>query len=128
VNTNNVRDNTRSFGGEKAVDGNDTTYWATNDGITHATLEIDMEGPVEINAITLAEAAGLVPRTRGIQEYKVEGQVNSDWKLLAAGTTIGERKVDTFPAAIVWKVRLTIIKTAGYPAIKEIGLYRQKKS
>jgi hypothetical protein len=123
VNTSQVRGNTRAFGGEKAIDGSDTTYWAANDGITHATLEIDMEGPVEINAITLGEAAGL----SHIQEYKVEGQVDSDWKLLAAGTTIGARTVATFPAVTVWKVRLTILKADGYPAIKEMGLYRQQK-
>jgi hypothetical protein len=123
VNTSHVRGNPRAFGGEKAVDGSDTTYWATNDDISHATLEIDMEGPVEINAITLAEATGLAH----VQEYKVEGQVNSDWKLLAADTSIGERKVHTFPAATVWKVRLTILKTAGYAALQEMGLYMQQK-
>jgi hypothetical protein len=123
VNTSQVRGNTRSFGGEKAIDGHDNTYWATNDGTTHATLEIDMEGPVEINAITLAEAARLAQ----VQEYKVEGQVNSDWKLLSSGTTIGARKVDSFPVVTVWKVRLTISKAENYPAIKELGLYMSTK-
>ena len=123
VNTSQVRGTTRTFGGEKAVDGNDSTYWATNDGNTHATLEIDMEGPVQINAVILAEAARLMH----VQAYKVEGQVNSDWKLLAEGTTIGSRKVAIFPPVTVWKVRLTIIKAESYPAIREVGLYMDTK-
>jgi hypothetical protein len=111
---------TREFGGEKAVDGNDKTYWATNDNAANATLEIDMEGPVTINTISIGEAAGLEHR---IQEYKVEGQVDSDWKLLSQGTTIGTLKLDKFPAATVWKVRLTILKANSYPAIRKLSLY-----
>ena len=120
VNTSNVRGNTREFGGEKAVDGNDKTYWATNNDVTNATLEIDMEGPVNINAVSIGEAAGLEQR---IQEYKVEGQVDSDWKLLSQGTTIGANKLDKFPATTVWKVRLTILKALAYPAIRKLQLY-----
>ena len=124
VNTNNVRGNTREFGGEKALDGNEKTYWATNDGVTRATIEIDMEGPAEINAVEIAEANGMEGR---VQEYKVEGQVNSDWLLLSQGTTIGDRKIDKFTTTTVWKVRVTILKAKEYPAISKIGLYNEKK-
>jgi len=120
VNTSQVRGSTREFGGEKAVDGNDKTWWATNDDVTKATLEIDMEGPVEINAVSIGEAAGM---EQHIQEYKVEGQVDSDWKLLSQGTSVGAYKLDKFPATTVWKVRLTILKAQAYPAIRKVGLY-----
>jgi hypothetical protein len=125
VNTSNTRGATREFGGEKALDGNEKTYWATNDGTTQARIEIDMEGPVEINAIEIDEANGLQGR---VQEYKVEGQVDSDWKLLSQGTTIGNRKIDRLPSTTVWKVRITIIKVQDYPAISKIGLYRENKT
>lgn len=121
VNANHIRGNTREFDGEKAVDGNNTTYWAVDDGVTSATLEIDMENPVEINAIGIDEVAILGQR---VQEYKVEGQVDSDWKLLAQGTSIGLHKIDRFPNATVWKVRLTILKAGAYPALSRIALYR----
>jgi hypothetical protein len=120
VNTNQVRNNQRQFGGEKAVDSDPATYWATNDSSKRATLEIDMEGPVVINALDIAEATGMEQR---VLEYKVEGQVDSDWKLLSQGTTIGSRKVDRFPTTTVWKVRLTILKAQNYPAIQKVGLY-----
>lgn len=123
VNTNNVPGNTRAFGGEKALDAEDSTYWATNDDVTKATLEIDMEGPVAINAIGIGEATG---KEQSILEYKVEGQVDSDWKLLSQGTSIGAWKLDKFPTVTVWKVRLTILKAKPYPAIRKIGLYLEK--
>lgn len=120
VNVNSVRNGSRKFGGEKAVDGDTNTYWAVNDDVSPATLEVDTAGPVDINTVAIEEAAGLTGR---VQEYRVEGQVNSDWKLLSQGTTIGERKVDHFPTVTVWKVRLTLLKSNGYPAIREFGLY-----
>ena len=125
ANTGNIRNGSREFGGEKAVDGDANTYWAVNDGASRAALEVDMEGPVEINALAIEEAAGM---TGHVQEYQVEGQVGSDWKLLSHGTTIGERKVDRFPNTTVWKVQLTILKAQGYPAIREFGLYSDKNS
>src|SRR5262249_13213824 len=90
VNASNVRGGQREVAGGRAVDGEDKPYWPTDDGAP-ATLELDMDGPTEINALMLAEAGGFTGR---VQEYKVEAQVESDWKLLAQGTTIGARKVD----------------------------------
>ncbi|WP_162915436.1 discoidin domain-containing protein [Paraflavitalea soli] len=122
INSNQMRHNLRQFAGEKAVDADPATYWATNDSSQRATLEIDMEGPVVINALLLSEAAGMGQ----VLEYKVEGQVDSDWLLLSQGTTIGNRKVDQFPAVTVWKVRLTILKVNNYAAIRQVGLYNRK--
>jgi hypothetical protein len=120
VNTNNVKNNSVEFGGEKALDGNKYTYWATNDNPKNATFEVDSEGPLDINALVIEEADGFAMR---VKEYKVEGQVNSDWVLLSKGTVIGRHKVDTFPKTTVWKVRLTILKADGFAAIKKFGLY-----
>jgi hypothetical protein len=124
VNTSNVRGGDRQFAGGMAVDGDDNTYWATDDGAT-ATLELDMDGPTRINALSLSEAAG---HTGQVQEYKVEGQVDSDWKLLSQGSTIGARKVDHFSALTVWKVRLTISRAQPFPAISHFGLYLDKNT
>jgi F5/8 type C domain len=125
INSSNVRNRAREFGGEKAVDGDDQTYWATNDGAARAVLEVDMEGPVQINAAEIGEAIG---HESNVQDYKIEGQVDSDWKLLAKGTTIGERKVDLFPSVTVWKVKLTILKAQPYAAIRKFGLYLADRS
>jgi len=120
VNTSSVRGSTREFGGEKALDGNDKTYWATNDNIRTGIIEIDMENPVKVSAIELSEATILNNR---VLAYKVEGQIDSDWKLLSQGKSIGDRKLDKFPETTVWKVRVTILDAKDYPAISKIGLY-----
>jgi len=118
VNTNNVRGTTREFGGERALDGNDKTYWAVNDGLKEAIFEVDMEGPVLINALKMSEALG-----QRIEEYKVEVQLDSKWILVDKGTTIGTDKTVKFPSIIAWKVKLTISKFKDYPTLKSFGLY-----
>jgi hypothetical protein len=126
VSTSNVREGKQvEFGGEQALDGDDKTAWRTDDNTTQATLELDTEGALQINALELAEATDALGRVQG---YKVEGQVDSDWKLLSQGTTIGDRKIDRFPKVIVWKVRLTIVKSKPGPAIRRFGLYLDKSS
>ena len=121
VNANNIRGKTREFGAERALDGNDKTSWAVNDGLKQATFEVDMEGPVLINALKMSEALG-----QRIQEYKVEVQVDSEWVLVDKGTTVGLNKVANFPPIIAWKVKLTISKFSDYPTLKHFGLYLNK--
>jgi len=53
--------------------------------------------------------------------------VDSDWKVLSQGTAIGAHQVDHFPTTTVWKVRLTIFQTQGFPAISELGLYLDQR-
>lgn len=120
INTSNVRreEDVGPLGGELALDGDPTTYWATADGMTHATFEVDMEGPVTVDAAVIEEALG-----SRVQQYKIEGKNSTSWTLLAEGSTIGERKLERFPAATVWKVRLTIVKSDQYIALRKFGLY-----
>jgi F5/8 type C domain len=120
VSASNVRDDNIEFAAGMAVDGDEKTYWATTNGTMTASLELDMDGPTEIDSLAIEEAVGMTNR---VEEYKVEGQVNSDWKMLSQGTTIGDRKVDHFPPATVWKVRLTILKANEAPAIRGFSLY-----
>jgi alpha-L-fucosidase len=118
VTTSNVRGNDRRFAGWQALDDDDQTSWATDDAVTEARLELDTEGALDINALELREAT-----PARVQSYKVEGFVESAWKVLAEGTSIGARKVHRFPRVTVWKVRLTIAKAAPGPSIRKLGLY-----
>lgn len=124
VNASDVRpgNDEESYGGELAVDGDPNTYWAPHDRVTHAMLEIDMEGPVQINAASLEEATG-----SKIRSYKLEGKNGSDWTLLAQGTSIGEQKLERFPAVTVWKVRLTILDANDAIAVRKVGLYLEPR-
>ncbi len=122
VDTSGNRGSRAQFGGEKALDGDPETYWATPDLTAPARFEVDTEGPVEINAIVVEEMPAM---TGQVHKFKIEGQVNSDWVLLAEGDAIGARAIYHFPNVTVWKVRLTIITAAPFAAIRTFGIYRQ---
>ena len=129
VNVNSMRQSDssdpRKYSGEKALDGNPSTYWMpgenrrTDRRPSNPSVEIDTEGAIVINALTISEPAGI----NSVRAYKIEGMGNSSYTLLCEGTAIGSRKVHTFPETTVWKVRLTILDSDGSPAISEISLH-----
>jgi hypothetical protein len=110
----------RAFAGWNAIDGDDKTYWRANVADLPARLEFDTEGALAIDAIDLGEA---LDHASAVQEYKVEGFIDNEWKTLAQGTTIGREKVHRFAKATVWKVRLTISKAKDYAAIRKLGIH-----
>jgi hypothetical protein len=118
--TTNVRGGARDFAGWQALDADPHTYWATDDGVAGAQLELDTEGAIDLNAAELVEPEGMTGRVHG---YRLEGFSESAWKVLAEGETIGGRKLARFPRTTVWKVRLTILKAEPYAAIAKLGLY-----
>lgn len=120
VTTSTARQGKREYSGWQALDGDPKTHWATDDNVTQATLELDTEGAVEIDTVELVEAPGFEHR---VLEYRVEGQVDSEWKLLAQGTTIGRSKVHRFSKVTLWKARLVITRAQAHAAIGEFGLY-----
>jgi alpha-L-fucosidase len=116
----NVRGNDPAFGADKALDGDARTYWATDDGVTSATLEVDLGGEKEFNVIRVEEMISLGQR---VQRYKVEALINGEWKQVSSGTTIGYRKLDRFPKVTASKVRLTIQAARACPTIKSFGVH-----
>jgi alpha-L-fucosidase len=116
----NVRGNDKRFGASKAVDGDAKTYWATDDGVTNASLEVDLGGEKTFNVIRTEEEISLGQR---VEKYKVEALVGNDWKEICSGTTIGYRKLDRFPAVTASKVRLTILESRACPTISGFGVH-----
>ena len=110
----------RTFFAHLAVDGDKTTYWAAaDDAKLPIRLEVDTNDPVEIDAALLNEPKGL----EHVRAFKLEGQTDSAWKTLTEGTTIGSCKTLRFPPVTVWKVRLTILQSEGYPALAGLGVF-----
>ncbi|HXE43540.1 MAG TPA: discoidin domain-containing protein, partial [Candidatus Baltobacteraceae bacterium] len=116
----NVRGNDKQFGADKALDGDAKTYWATDDGVTNATLEVDLGGEKTFNVIRTEEEISLGQR---VAKYKVEALVSNEWKEVCSGTTIGHRKLDRFPKVTASKVRLTILDSRACPVISGFGVH-----
>jgi alpha-L-fucosidase len=118
----NIRGGDTTFGPDKALDGKKDTYWATDDNVTSASVEVDLGGEQEFNVVRTEEMISLGQR---VAEYKVEAwdEATKGWRPVSQGTTIGYRKLDRFPKVRASKVRLTIVKTLACPTIKSFGVH-----
>lgn len=115
-----VRGNAKRFGANKATDGNSSTYWATNDSVTSASLTIDFVKPVLFNRFMAQEHIRLGQR---VKAFTVEAFMDGNWKEVAKATTIGYKRIVRFPGVKASKVRFTITDSKSCPVITEIGVY-----
>lgn len=102
-------------------DGNPETYWATNDSQTTGDLIIDFGAESEVNRIILQEYIKLGQR---VKEFHVSAFINSEWKQLIDGTTIGHKVIRKFSTVKTTKIKVVISKSKACPVISNIGLYR----
>jgi len=117
----NVRGNDMRFGARKALDGDPVTYWATDDGVTQATLEVDLGMPRTFNRAMLQEHIAFGQR---VEAYEVAAQVDGEWRTVTSGTTIGYKRIDRFEDVTARRVRLIIRKSLACPTISRFGLFR----
>ncbi|MBL0743013.1 alpha-L-fucosidase [Chryseolinea sp. Jin1] len=116
----NVRGNAKMFGASNAIDNKKDTYWAVDDGITKASLTIDLGKPTTFNRIVLQEPIRLGQR---VKAFTVEAWVDGSWKTLATATTIGYKRIVRFPTVAATQVRVNITDSKSCPVISEIGIY-----
>jgi alpha-L-fucosidase len=120
VSASNVRGKLGKFAAAMAVDGNNNTYWATNDNTKAASLTIDLGKPTLFNRFLVQEYIRLGQR---VKAFTVEAFVDGDWKELAKATTIGYKRILRFPAVKATQLRFTITDSKCSPAISNIGIY-----
>ncbi len=116
----NTRGNDTRFAPERAVDGDEDTYWAVDDGITSPWLEVNLGKSVTFDVSSVQEAIALGQR---VQSYHVEYWDGTAWKEFARGTTIGHKRLDRFEPVTARRVRLVIDKALACPAIASFSLF-----
>ncbi len=118
-----IRNGHSFFGPDKAVDGSKHTYWTTDDGITNASLEIDLGGPVTFNRSMIQEHIASGQR---VFEYSIDIW-DGGWKEIVRGTTIGYKRLNRFSNVTTAKVRLVIHNSRACPLIQSFGVFRATK-
>ena len=105
----------------KAVDGKKSTYWSTDDGVTAATLELDLSRPTAFNCAMLQESLGVGQR---IEKFVLEARVGGTWKPLAGATVVGYKRLLRFPEVTARTVRVRILESRLCPTLTRVSLYR----
>ncbi|ASU32001.1 alpha-L-fucosidase [Mucilaginibacter xinganensis] len=116
----NVRLGSKDFSAGHATDNDNHTYWATDDSIKAASLTIDLGKITRFNRFLVQEYIQLGQR---VKEFTVEALTNGRWQELAKGTTIGYKRIVSFPTVKARKVRLQIRDAKACLLISNIGVY-----
>lgn len=111
------------------IDGNYDTYFATDDNVKTATLEIDLGDPVEIEGVILQE---YIPLGQRVSKYAIECFDGEKWIEISNQQTIGYKKLilsesletegRKFPKAS--KVKLHILESKAAPVINTFGVIK----
>jgi alpha-L-fucosidase len=103
-----------------AIDGDASTYWATDDGVTTGTLQLELPAPARFDQVRLREAIALGQR---VEAWALDAETAAGWKTLAEGTTVGVRRILRFEPVTASHVRVRITRARACPAIADVGLF-----
>lgn len=116
----NIREKNERYDASMAVDGDQETYWTTDDSVKSASLTIDLGRPTRFNRFLVQEYIRLGQR---VKAFSLEAYVNNNWTKIATGSTIGYKRILRFPTTESTKVRFTVVDAKANPLISTIGLY-----
>jgi alpha-L-fucosidase len=103
VKASNNRGNSRSFAAANLTDGNKASYWATDDAIRNATVEITLAKPALVQYIVLQEYIKLGQR---IKSFQVEIWQHGHWVRVGEGTTVGHKRILAIQPVTTKKIRV----------------------
>ncbi|GJH40676.1 hypothetical protein RCZ04_12260 [Capnocytophaga sp. HP1101] len=120
ITASNIRENHKQFKAEKAIDNDKNTYWATDEGVTQAYIELNFTKPTTFNRFMAQE---YIPLGQRVKKFKIEYKKDNKWETIDEQTTIGYKRLLRFPSVTATKVRFTVLEAKGSPLISNIGLY-----
>lgn len=114
------RGNAAVYAATMTTDGDKNTYWATDDGITSGTLEVDLAKIETVKYVVLQEYIKLGQR---VKAFTVEVMKAGEWQQVAEGTTIGYKRILKIDPVETDKIRINIIDAKACPLISNIEVY-----
>jgi alpha-L-fucosidase len=109
-----------AYNAAKLNDGKKETYWATDDNVTMASLEVDLGKVQPVKYVLLQEYIKLGQR---VKSFTVEAFQDGAWKKVAEATTIGYKRILRLPAVQTNKIRVNIADAKACPLISNLELY-----
>ncbi|KQU13060.1 hypothetical protein ASG65_11970 [Bacillus sp. Leaf13] len=120
VQVNNYWNNNSSVSGEKAVDGDKSTRWATGGGVKNGWLVVNLPEGTKVNQTLLRECKDFGNR---IQSYEIQYWNGTDWISVHKGGIPSEVQKDMFDEIETNKIRLNITSATTEPTVWEFGIY-----
>jgi alpha-L-fucosidase len=120
VKTSSVRGKSKLYSGNNVVDQNKETYWATDDNIKTAYIELNLEKPQTINYVVVQEYIKLGQR---IKSFTIEAWQKNKWIKVASATTVGYKRIVKLDPLETQKIRINFIDSKACPVISNIEAY-----
>ena len=109
------------FAPANVTDHDRYTYWATDDGVTNATLTLTLPAVAAFNVVRLRENIKLGHRVDG---FAVDVWQDGQWRECAKGQSIGACRLFLLDSKVKSdRVRLRITSAAACPCISDVGLF-----
>ena len=108
------------FAAGNVTDNNKETYWATDDNINEATLELTLPKETNLKYVVLQEYIKLGQR---VKSFTIDVWTNGAWKTVAQATTIGYKRIVPITPTSTSKVRITITGSKASPVLSNIEIY-----
>jgi alpha-L-fucosidase len=109
------------FEASRAVDEDGGTFWAVPESATRGTLTLAWPATVVFDRVVLQEPIALGQR---VAEFEIEAVHDGQWTRIAAGSTIGYKRIVAVPRTTTARVRVTIHESRACPLMSEIGIFR----
>ncbi|MCR5518899.1 MAG: alpha-L-fucosidase [Bacteroidales bacterium] len=113
------------FRPSKLLDGAYDSYWAVPDGELTPAFRVDLPEERTFNVLMLQE---YIPLGQRVAAFRVEALQDGAWKEIAAGTTIGYKRLLRVPVTTTKAVRVSIDASMACPVLNGFGLYFDSES
>ena len=104
----------------RALDNDPATFWSAPRGSHHSTLEVSFAKPINFDHALITER---LANGQNVQSFRIEIWDGTNWKSVAAGHSIGHKRIETFPAQTASRVRLNILSSTDAAEIREFQLF-----
>ncbi len=103
------------------IGDNYDTYWATDDTVTTAWVELQFYEPQTFNRVMLQE---YIPLGQRVEKFHIEIEdENGNWRTIAEETTIGYKRIVLTETVTTKKVRVVIDQSRACIVLNRIGLF-----
>jgi len=121
----NVRGNDPGFGPQNVIDGQEHTYWSTDDGVTAPELVLDLGEVRTFNVVRLRE---YLPLGQRVEAFGLDQWQDGKWTEFAKGTSIGACRLVRAKPVTTSRLRLRITQAPVCPAISEVAVFAEHGS
>ena len=117
----NVRGRSQRYGAHALVDGDWTTYWATDDAVHTPEVVAEFHAPVDVGVVRLREAIALGQRIGAVE---VDAWQQGSWITVGKAASIGACRLIRLDNPVqTQRLRLRITDSPVAVALSELGVY-----